>query len=168
MKTDSRYLLVNLYQTIPKVWLWVYFKLGSLFMHPFQCAARESRIMSNMVDILIEVMHLYNTRGLTCYQRIRVNELCTITYLRQIPTVQNDIHILLIIVKICTSLHFIINTFSNKTYSLLSGQVFQAIQACNCKAIRFKSVRWHDDGSSEHAPPSVYPEDPSSFRLTCI
>jgi len=44
-----------------------------------------------------------------------------------------------------TSLHFILNTFSNKTYSLLSGQDYQAIQACNCKDIRFKLVRWHDD-----------------------
>jgi len=37
-------------------------------------------------------------------------------------------------------------------YSLLSGQDSQARQACNCKVIRFKSVRWHDDWSSEHSP----------------
>jgi len=36
-----------------------------------------------------------------------------------------------------TSLHFILNTFNNKTYSLLSGQDSQAIQACNCNVIRF-------------------------------
>ena len=29
-------------------------------------------------------------------------------------------------------------------------QVCQAIQACNCKFIRFESVRWHDDEFSEH------------------
>jgi len=49
-----------------------------------------------------------------------------------------------------TSLHFILNTFSNKTYSLMSGQESQAIQACHCNVIRFKLVRWHDGGSSEH------------------
>jgi len=43
-----------------------------------------------------------------------------------------------------------VTTLSNKTYSLLSGQDSQAIQACYCKVIRFKLVRWHDDGSSEH------------------
>jgi len=32
----------------------------------------------------------------------------------------------------------------------MSGQNSEAIQACNCKDIWFKSVRWHDDGSSEH------------------
>jgi len=42
------------------------------------------------------------------------------------------------------------NTFSTKTYSLLSGQDSQAIQACYCKVIWFKSVRWHDDGCSGH------------------
>jgi len=60
-------------------------------------------------------------------------------------------------------------TFSNKTYSLLSGQDSQAIQVCYCKVIRFKSVRWHDDGSSEHtlgyAPPSVCPEHPSNVYI---
>ena len=39
-------------------------------------------------------------------------------------------------------------TFSNKTNSLRSGQDSQAIQTCNCKVKRFKSVIWHDDGSS--------------------
>jgi len=71
-----------------------------------------------------------------------------------------------------TSLQFKLNTFSSKTYSLLSGQDSEAIQACNCKVIWFKSVSWHDGGSSEHklryAPASVYTEDPSSCRLTCI
>jgi len=42
-----------------------------------------------------------------------------------------------------TSLHFILNTFSNKTYSLLSGQDYQAIQACNCKDIWFEWVCHH-------------------------
>jgi len=51
-----------------------------------------------------------------------------------------------------TSLQFILNTFSNKTYFQLSGQDSQAIQACNGNGIRFKLVRWHDDGSSEHTP----------------
>ena len=44
-----------------------------------------------------------------------------------------------------TWLHLISNTFSNNTYSLLSVQDSQAIQACNCNGIRFKSVRWQDD-----------------------
>ena len=61
---------------------------------------------------------------------------------------------------------------------LLSCQYSQAIQACNCNVMWFKSVRWHDDGSSGHTlgcatlllypPPSVYPEDTSSRRLTRI
>ena len=38
--------------------------------------------------------------------------------------------------------------------------------------MRFKSVRWDNGGSSGHtlgySPPSVYPEDPLSCRLTCI
>ena len=54
----------------------------------------------------------------------------------------------LIIVKYGTSLHSWQHLA--KTYSLLSGQDYQAIQACNCKVILFKSVRQHDDGSSEH------------------
>ena len=54
------------------------------------------------------------------------------------------------LVELGTSLHFILNTISNKTYSLLSGQDSQAIQACNCKDIQFKSVRYHNDRSPEH------------------
>ena len=71
MKTDPRYLLVNLYQTIPKAWLWemvvrhtLRWKFYSCIL--FQRAARGSRIFSNMADILTEVMHLYSTGGLTC------------------------------------------------------------------------------------------------------
>jgi len=64
MKTDPRYLLVNLYQTIPKVWLWkmeTHFKLGSLCSILFKRAAPGSQICSNMADILTEVMYLYST-----------------------------------------------------------------------------------------------------------
>jgi len=73
MKTDHRYLLVNLYQTIPKVWLWkmvvchfLSFEVYSCIL--FECAARVSRIFST------EVMHLYSTGGLACYWRIRGNK----------------------------------------------------------------------------------------------
>jgi len=45
-----------------------------------------------------------------------------------------------------TLFHFILN--SNKTYSLLSDQYFQAIKACNRKVMLCESVRWHNDGSS--------------------
>ena len=61
----------------------------------FQRAVRGSQAFSNMADILTEVMHQYSKGGkggLTCNWRIR------------------DL-----------SLHFILNTFSNKTYS--NGQV---------------------------------------------
>ena len=62
MKTDPRYVLVNLYQTIPKVWLWkmVVRQLLSCEVYScilFQRAARGSRMFSNMADILSEVMH---------------------------------------------------------------------------------------------------------------
>ena len=68
MKTDPRYLLGNLYQTIPKVWLWkmvrqiLCWEVYSCTL--FQCVARGSRIVSNMADILTQVMHLYSTGGL--------------------------------------------------------------------------------------------------------
>ena len=71
MKTDPRYLLVNFYQTIPKVWLrkMVVRQILSWEVYSyilFQCAARGSRIVSNTADILTEVMHLYSRGGLTC------------------------------------------------------------------------------------------------------
>jgi len=53
MKTAPRYLLVNLYQTIPKVWLskmvvWQSFKLGSLFMYPVPtCCTRITNIFKH-------------------------------------------------------------------------------------------------------------------------
>ena len=79
MKTDPRYLLVNLYQTITKVWLWktAVCHISSLGFYScilLQRAARGSRIFSIMADILTEVMYLYRTGGLTCYRRIRHNE----------------------------------------------------------------------------------------------
>ena len=66
MKTVPRYLLVYLYQTIPKVCLWkmngttLFFSLDVYSCILFQRAARGSRIFSNMADILTEVMYVYN------------------------------------------------------------------------------------------------------------
>ena len=65
-KTDPRYLLVSLYQIIPKVWLWkmVVWHILSLEMYAyilFRRAARGSRMVLSMADILTEVMHLYST-----------------------------------------------------------------------------------------------------------
>ena len=79
MMTDPRYLLVNLHQTIPKVWLWKMVVRHILTWEVYSCilfqhAARGSRIISNMADILTKVMHLYSTGGLTCYFRIRGNK----------------------------------------------------------------------------------------------
>ena len=71
MKTDPRYQLVYLYQTISKVWLWKMvvrhiFSRDVYSCIPFQRAARGSRIFSNMADILNKVIHLYSWGGLTC------------------------------------------------------------------------------------------------------
>ena len=100
-----------------------------------------------MADILSKVIHLYSTEGLTCYCRIRVR------------------------FKLIILLFLKLKTFSKHIF-LLPGQYFQAIQACNWKVMWFKSVRWHDDGSLGHklryAPPSLYHDDPSSCRITCI
>ena len=79
MKTDPLYLLVNLYQTIPKVCSWKMVVRHFLSWDVYSCilfqrAARGSRTCSNMADILSEVIHLYSTRGLTGYWRIRGNE----------------------------------------------------------------------------------------------
>ena len=77
MKTDPRYLLVNLYPTISsmviktpvrtnlswEVYSWILLQLDA-----------PGSWCSNKADILIEIMHLYNTEGLTCYWRIRGNE----------------------------------------------------------------------------------------------
>jgi len=88
MNTDPRYLLANLYQTIPKVWLWnmVVWKTLSWEVYScilFQRAARGSRIFSNIADILTGVMHVYSTGGLICYWRIRGNyESFIVHYLR--------------------------------------------------------------------------------------
>ena len=78
MKTDPRY-LVNLYQTIPKVCSWKMVVRHILSWDVYSCimfqrAERESRIVSNMADILTEVLHLNSTVGLTCNWRIRGNE----------------------------------------------------------------------------------------------
>ena len=80
MKAGCRYLLVNLYQIIPNVWLWymVVRHILSSDVHSciqFERAARGSQIFSNMADILTEAMQLYSTGGLTCYSRIRGNYL---------------------------------------------------------------------------------------------
>jgi len=77
MKTDHRYLLVNLYQTIPKVWLWKIVVCQFLSFDAYSCilferAARVSRIFST------EVMHLYSTGALACYWRIRGNKWCIV------------------------------------------------------------------------------------------
>ena len=61
MKTDPRY-LVNFYQTIPKVCSWKMVVRHILSWDVYSCimfqrAERESRIVSNMA----EVMHLYST-----------------------------------------------------------------------------------------------------------
>ena len=61
MKTDPRY-LVNFYQTIPKVCSWKMVVRHFLSWDVYSCimfqrAERESRIVSNMA----EVMHLYST-----------------------------------------------------------------------------------------------------------
>jgi len=54
---------------------------------------------------------------------------------------------------------------NSKSTTLLLGEDSQAIQV----RYSLKSVRWHDDGSSEHplgyAPLSVYPGDKSSCRI---
>jgi len=74
MKTDPRYLLVNLHQTIPKVWLLKMVEQQSLFMHPFPtCCTRITHIFKQG-RYSYQVMHLYSTEGLTCYWRIRGNE----------------------------------------------------------------------------------------------
>jgi len=61
-----------------------------------------------------------------------------------------------------TLIHFILNTFSNKTYSLLSGQDSQAAMSPGLNGL--------DDTMTDlqnihcrlrYAPPSVYTEDPS-------
>jgi len=79
MKTDSRYLLVNFYQPILKVWLWKMVIRHLLSWEVYSCslvqrAARGSRIVSNTADILTKVMHFYSIGGLTCDWRIRGNE----------------------------------------------------------------------------------------------
>jgi len=85
MKTDPRYLLVNLYQTIPKVLLWkmVVRHILSLDVNScilFQRAAGGSRIFSNMADILTEVRHshVYITVYFTCIWRTRSNAWCIV------------------------------------------------------------------------------------------
>ena len=83
---DLRYLLVNLYQTIPKVWLWKMLVWQVLSGNVYWCSlfqhvARGSRIFSKMV-IVTEIIHLYSMGGLTCYWRIRSNEWCIVNYVR--------------------------------------------------------------------------------------
>jgi len=68
MKANTQYLLVDLYQVRQTTSWEVYSCI--LFQH----AARGLRIFSNKADILMEVMHFYNTEGLTSYWRIRGNE----------------------------------------------------------------------------------------------
>ena len=62
MKTYPRYLLVNLFQTIIKVWLWKMvvghiLSWGVYSCILFQRAAQGSWLFLNMADILTEVMH---------------------------------------------------------------------------------------------------------------
>ena len=76
MKSYPRYLLVNVYQTIPKVGLWKMWHILSREFHScilFELAAWGSRIFSNKDDILSEVMYLYSTGGLTCFCGFRGN-----------------------------------------------------------------------------------------------
>jgi len=55
------------------------FKLGSSFMHPvWTCSTRFT--ISNMDDILTEVMHLHSPGCLTCYWLIRGNKSCIVNY----------------------------------------------------------------------------------------
>ena len=127
MKTDPWYLLANSYQTIPQVRLWKMVVRQILSWEAYSCilfqrAARGSRRFSNMANNLTEVMYINSMGGLTCCWRIRDNEWCIVNYLRYLRYVN------LITVKLGTSLNFILNTFSNKTYSLQSGQDSQAIQ----------------------------------------
>ena len=91
MKTDPRYLLVNLYQTIAKVWwrkmmVWHILSCEVYSCILFERAARVSRTFSNMADILSEVMYLYSKWGLTCYWGIYCNEWCIVNYLMYIQT----------------------------------------------------------------------------------
>jgi len=51
-----------------------YFKLGCLFMHHVSTCYTRITNISNMADILTEVLHLNSTVGLTCNWRIRGNE----------------------------------------------------------------------------------------------
>ena len=90
MNNDPRFLLVNLYQTISKVWLWgmLVWPFLSLEVHScivFERAVRGSRF-SNMADILNEVMHLYNTGGFTCYWIFRGDKSCIVKHVRYIQT----------------------------------------------------------------------------------
>jgi len=51
------------------------FKLESVFMYPVStCCTR----IFKLGDIQTEIMHLYSTGGLTCYWRIRCNEICNV------------------------------------------------------------------------------------------
>ena len=49
-------------------------KAGKFIHASFSNVLHEDHEHSNKSDILIEVMHLYNTGGLTCYWRIRGHE----------------------------------------------------------------------------------------------
>ena len=83
MKTDPWYVLVNLYQTISKVWLWKMVVWQCLSWEVYSCIIVFERAawgswVSNMADILTEVMHLYSPGGLTCYWIIRDNKSCIV------------------------------------------------------------------------------------------
>ena len=127
-------------------------KLESSFMHPVStCCTRITNIFkhgqySNQTNAFIQHgrfdLLLENSWYRVMYCKIfKVDS----NWLKQ----DTHVPIWLIIVKLGTSLHFILNILSTKTYSR-SNQDSQAIQAWNCKFIRFKSVRWHDEGSSKH------------------
>ena len=62
------------------------------------------------------------------------------------------------IIKLGTLLHFILNIFSNKTYSYCQVNISKLYKRVTAMTYGLNQLRWHDDGSSErYAPPSVYP-----------
>ena len=85
-----RYNLVNLYQTIPKVWLWKmvvwHFSAGKFIHASCFNVLHEYHETSNKVDILTGVLHFYSKGGLTFYWRFRGNEWCILKLLWWIQT----------------------------------------------------------------------------------
>ena len=52
------------------------------------------------------------------------------------------------IIKLGTLLHFILNTFSNTTYSYCQVNISKLYKRVTAMTYGLQSVRWHDDGSS--------------------